>query len=57
MVGGDLPGGVGTEVYAESVESFVACRLWDLSLLETEPLTQAQALPVQDADLNAIRSA
>lgn len=56
IVGGDLEGARSTEVYVSDVESFARCRLWDLVCLDSQPLLQAQADPLDEASLRELRA-
>lgn len=56
VVGGNLPSGVGTVVYATGVADFVAARRWDARLFGKPPLLQAQAIELDEATLRTLRS-
>ena len=51
VVGGDLSGGERTVVYAPDLAAFVVARRWDRKCLESEPLLQAQAAPLDALSL------
>lgn len=48
LVGGTLPGGLGTVVYSASLAEYVRARRWDTACLTSEPLLQAQAASLDD---------